>query len=174
MNDFQKENMLPPEATSTKMFDLCMEALKNGFAGEKKKNDALRSAIPFGYDEYKALLAQSAHIILQRRRERNNFVIDPCNEPMISQLYLYLRMDERFAGDLRKGVMLIGKYGSGKTLIMQAMVEMYNAAVRSLQVRHPLLRFVKSSELLNSVKEKPIGSFSRMPPVIDEFGREPK
>jgi len=153
---------------------LCMEALKNSFASERKKNVALRSPLPFGYSEFKTLLGQSAHIILQRRRERNSFDIDENNEPTIAQLYLYLKMDERFTGDLQKGVMLVGKYGSGKTLIMQAMVEMYNTAVRTLHVRHPLLRFVKSSELLDALTEKSVNDFSRMPLVIDELGREPK
>jgi hypothetical protein len=34
MNGFKKENMLPPGAISTKMFDLCMDILKTGFASE--------------------------------------------------------------------------------------------------------------------------------------------
>jgi DNA replication protein DnaC len=174
METIQKENTLPQRAISTKAFDLCMEVLKNSCAGEKKKSDAIRSPIPFGYDEYKALLSQSANVILQRRRERNGFVIDEYNEPVISQIYLYLKMNDKFSGDLQKGVMLVGKYGSGKTLIMQAMSEMYNTAVRTLQVRHPILRFVKSTELLYSVKEKSVNDFSRMPLVIDELGREPK
>ena len=174
MENIQKENTLLQRAISTKPFDLCMEALKNSFAGEKKKTEALRSPIPFGYEDYKALLSQSAQVILQRRRERNSFVIDEYNEPVIAQIYLYMKMNERFSGDLQKGIMLVGKYGSGKTLIMQAMAEMYNTAVRTLQVRHPLLRFMKSSELLYSVKEKSVSDFSRVALVIDELGREPK
>ena len=174
MKDFQKENTSPPGATSTDWANLCMEALKNQFASERKKNAALRVPLPFGYDAYKALLGQSADVILERRRERNRFVIDVANEPVIAQIYLYLKMDERFAGDLHKGVMIVGKYGSGKTLIMQAMVEMYNTMIHTLHIQRQLLKFIKSSELLDALKEKPVSSFSRMPLVIDEFGREPK
>ncbi|GHV33115.1 hypothetical protein FACS1894177_09550 [Bacteroidia bacterium] len=76
MNDFQKENMLPPEVISMNRIDLCMEALKSRFAGEKRINDAVRFPFPFGYDEYKTLLAQSANVILERRRENHTFVID--------------------------------------------------------------------------------------------------
>ena len=176
MNDFQKENTSPRKATSINWFDLCMDALENRIAGEKKKNVAVRFPIPFGgYDDFKPLLCKSAQIILERRRERNIFVIDESNEPVISQIYLYMKMDERFNGDLQKGIMLVGKYGSGKTLIMQAMAELHNTLVHTLQLQRPLLKFVKSSELLDSVKEKTGDKlFSRIPLVIDEFGREPK
>ncbi|GHV33112.1 hypothetical protein FACS1894177_09540 [Bacteroidia bacterium] len=75
---------------------------------------------------------------------------------------------------MQKGIMLVGKYGSGKTLIMQAMVEMYNTVIHTLHIQYPLLKFIKSSELLEILKEKPLKSFSRLPLVIDEFGREPK
>ncbi|GHT68652.1 hypothetical protein AGMMS50239_34160 [Bacteroidia bacterium] len=174
MNDFQKENMSPPGVTSMNKLDLCMEALKSRFAGEKRINDAVRFPFPFGYNEYITLLAQSADIILEWRRENSTFVIDNKNEPVIEQLYLYLRIDGRFSGDMQKGIMLVGKYGSGKTLIMQAMVEMYNTVIHTLHIQCPLLKFIKSSELLEILKEKPVKSFSRLPLVIDEFGREPK
>jgi DNA replication protein DnaC len=151
-----------------------MTALKNSFAGEKKKNDAARFPFPFGYGEFKSLLAQSAQVILERRRERNIFAIDGNNEPVIAQIFLYLKMNERFNGDLQKGIMLVGRYGSGKTLIMQALCEMYNTVIHTLHIQRPLLKFIKSSELLDAVKEKTVGSFSRMPLVIDEFGREAK
>jgi DNA replication protein DnaC len=151
-----------------------MEALKSRFAGEKKINEAVRFPFPFEYSGYKNLLTQSANVILERRRGNNTFVIDGKNEPVIEQLYLYLKMDDRFSGDMQKGIMLVGKYGSGKTLIMQAIVEMYNTVIHTLHIQRPLLKFVKSSELLEALKEKPVKAYSKMPLVIDEFGREPK
>ncbi len=174
MKDFQKENLLPQAVTSMNKLDICMETLKARFASEKKENELLRFPFPFEYGEYKLLLAQSANVILEKRREKNLFVFDDKNEPVIKQLYLYLRKDERFSGDMRKGVMLVGKYGCGKTLIMQAMAEMYNSVIYSLHIQRPLLKFFKSSELISILKEKPVKSFSRMPLIIDEFGREPK
>lgn len=174
MNDFQKENLSHRAATSISRLDICIEALKERFADEKKKSDALRFPFPFDYEEYKTMLAQSANIILEHRREKNSFVIDNLNESIIRQLYLYLRLDEHFAGDLQKGIMLVGKYGSGKTLIMEALSEMYNVVVRSLHIPRPMLRFVKSSNLLSEIQEKSVLAFSKMPLIIDEFGREPK
>jgi DNA replication protein DnaC len=120
------------------------------------------------------MLTGSANIILEKRRERNTFIVDDKNEPVIRQLFLYLKMDESFSGDIWKGVMLVGKYGSGKTLIMQAMAEMYNTVILSLHIQRPLLTFIKSSELLGILKEKPVKQFSKLPLIIDELGREPK
>lgn len=120
------------------------------------------------------LLTQSANTILEKRREKTCFVIDSLNESIIEQLYFYLRMDGRFSGDLRKGIMLMGKYGCGKTIIMQAIAEMYNTVIYSLHIQRPLLKFFKSSDLQNILKAKSIGAFSKMPLIIDEFGREPK
>ncbi|KAA6341033.1 hypothetical protein EZS27_011124 [termite gut metagenome] len=175
MKDFQKENSLPLGVTSmNNMLSICMDTIKARFAGERKINDALRFPFPFEYEEYKLLLAQNANVILEKRREKTRFVFDDKNEPVIRQLFLYLKMDEAFSGDIQKGIMLVGKYGCGKTLIMQAMTEMYNSVIHSLHIERPLLKFFKSSELLDMLKDKSIKYFARMPLIIDEFGREPK
>jgi len=151
-----------------------MNTLRNGVAGEKKKNINARFPFHFGYDDFKALFGQSANIIFARRREQHNFVIDENNEAVIAQIYLYMTMDEKFCGDLQKGIMLVGKYGSGKTLIMQAMAELHNAIINTMQIQRPLLKFLKSSDLLEDLKDKHIKNYARLPLVIDEFGREPK
>lgn len=151
-----------------------MESLKARFSSERKDNENIRFVFPFEYDGYVSLLTQSVNTILEKRKERTSFVIDTLNESVIEQLYLYLRLDERFSGDLKKGIMLMGKYGCGKTIIMQAITEMYNTVIHSFHIQRPLLKFIKSSDLQNILKEKPTNVFSRRPLVIDEFGREPK
>lgn len=174
MKNIQNENLLPQAVTSTNRFNICMDSLNARLSGEKKESDSLRFVFPFEYDEYAQLFEQSANIILKKRRERATFVIDEQNEPIIKQLYLYLTLDDRFSGDLNKGIMLMGKYGCGKTIIMQSLVEMYNTVIHSLHIQRPLLKFFKSSDLQNILKGKPSNFYSKMPLVIDEFGREPK
>jgi len=51
---------------------------------------------------------------------------------------------------------------------------MYNAVIHSFHIQRPLLKFLKSTELLDILKEKSVKAYSKMPLVIDEFGREPK
>lgn len=174
MENIHKENSLPAGAISIKYFEVCAKSLQARFSDEKKKNEILRFVFPFEYEQYLQLFTQSANIIMEKRREKREFLIDKFNEPIIQQLYLYLRIDNRFDGDLQKGIMLMGKYGCGKTLILEAVVEMYNTIIRELYIQRPLLKFMKSMELLESLKEKSVKSFSLFPLVIDEFGREPK
>jgi len=94
MKDFQKENTLPPGVISIDRLGLCMEAIQARFSGERKENESIRYPFPFEYDEYKLMLVQSANVILERRREKNTFVVDDKNEPVIRQLFLYLRINE--------------------------------------------------------------------------------
>lgn len=55
MKDFQNVNTLHQAATSTKdWFELCMNTLRNGVAGEKKKNINARFPFHFGYDDFKS------------------------------------------------------------------------------------------------------------------------
>lgn len=140
----------------------------------RKDKDNIRFIFPFEYDEYVLLFTQSVNTILEKRREKTSFVIDSLNESIIEQLYFYLRLDDCFSRDLRKGIMLMGKYDCGKTIIMQAITEMYNTVIHSLHIQRPMLKFFKSSDLQNILKAKPIGAFSKMLLIIDEFGREPK
>lgn len=174
MENIHKENTSSGEVTSIKQFYLCMDSIKARFSDEKKKNENLRFVFPFEYERYVQLLIQSTKVILEKRRERMTFIIDKYNEHVIHQLYLYLRSDESFEGDLQKGIMLMGKYGCGKTVIWESIVEMYNTIIQELYIQKPLLKFIKSINLLETLKEKPIKSFSKFPLVIDEFGREPK
>lgn len=174
MTDFQKENSLPQGAISMNKLDICRETIKARFTSERKENSVIRFQFPFEYEEYKLLLSDSANNILEKRREQNLFIVDNKNESIIEQLYFYLTLNKQFSGDLQKGIMLVGKYGCGKTLIMQAMAEMYNSVIHALHIQRPLLKFFKSSELQEILKGKPIRTYSRMPLVVDEFGREQK
>lgn len=82
----------------------------------RKDNDNIRFIFPFEYDEYVLLFTQSVNSILEKRREKTSFVIDSLNESIIEQLYFYLRLDDRFSGDLRKGIMLMGSMTVEKQL----------------------------------------------------------
>jgi len=172
--NFLDGNLLPTEAILTDQFELCQRAVESLFSDERKKNETKRLQFPFGYEQFVNLLSRCAEIILERRGESTRFTIDSENETVIREIYLYLRQDSCFSGDLQKGVLLMGKYGCGKTLIMQSVSTMYNIIVGESVYRRPLLKFIKSTELLDLVQEKSVKSYSRMPLIIDELGREPK
>ena len=53
----------------------------------------------------------------------NPYKITKDNEAVIDQLCYYFAMDEKFTGDPKKGIMLIGKPGVGKTHLMNFFVK---------------------------------------------------
>ncbi|KAA6313773.1 hypothetical protein EZS27_035508 [termite gut metagenome] len=73
------------------------------FAGERKKMNGRLFPFPHPYDEYRQMLTGSAHILLEKQRERNTFMMEDKNEPVIKQLFLYLKMDESFLGVYMEG-----------------------------------------------------------------------
>jgi hypothetical protein len=78
------------------------------FTGERKKTSGRLFPFLHPYDEYWQVFTKSAHILLEKRRERNTFMVDDKNEPVIKQLFLYLRMGESFSGDIWKGILPVG------------------------------------------------------------------
>ena len=50
---------------------------------------------------------------------KKGYQITPYNKAILNQLCLYFTNDSRFAGDLRKGIYLVGPVGCGKSLLMK-------------------------------------------------------
>lgn len=59
------------------------------------------------------------NLLLQTKSKTGkHFELTEWNAPVIKQLCLYFSNDERFEGDLNKGILLMGNPGSGKTHLM--------------------------------------------------------
>jgi DNA replication protein DnaC len=101
-------------------------------------------------------------------------VIDKYNEPVIKQLYWYVTGNSSFTGDLTKGLLLQGKYGCGKTVLLETYSMLHNHIVRKLNLNYPVLQFIKSVQLQEQIKEQSMEMFVKRPLIIDEFGRESK
>ena len=86
-------------------------------------------------------------VCLLNRNQDRNFVIDNNNEPVIKQLYYFATSDPSFAGDLNRGILLQGKYGCGKTVLLETYSLLHNHIVRKFSLNYPLLSFIKAMEL---------------------------
>jgi DNA replication protein DnaC len=93
---------------------------------------------------------------------------------MIEQIYLYATGNSSFDGDLNKGIMLQGKYGCGKTLILETYSLLHNHIARKFSPNYPLFTFIKSVELQEQIIKHSASAFAKRPLIIDEFGRESK
>jgi DNA replication protein DnaC len=133
-----------------------------------------RLPLPLDYTDFQNLFRSFGTVCLHHRNQNRSFVIDGDNEPMIGQLYLYATGNPSFTGDLKKGIMLQGKYGCGKTLILETYSLLHNHVIRKFSLRHPLLTFIKSMELQEQIIKQSASAFAKRPLIIDEFGRESK
>ena len=141
---------------------------------EKEKMRRRRLVLPLAYAEFRELFLSFGKCCLFLRNQNRDFVIDKFNEPVIEQLYLYATNNPAFAGDLNKGIMLQGKYGCGKTLLLESYSILHNHVIKKFFLNRPLLTFIKSVELQEQIRQQSVQAFARRPLIIDEFGRESK
>lgn len=147
---------------------------KEIITAEKKKTRQRRFLLPFKYSEFRNLFIMLGTACLNKRNQNKNFVIDENNEPAIKQLHYYATNNPAFARDLTKGILLQGKYGCGKTILLKTYSVLHNHIIRKYCLNYPLLLFIRSVELQEQIRKKSTSHFTRRPIVIDEFGRESK
>ncbi len=161
------------EATSTNMSNIIGE-MKNLLTEQQQRMPMRRFRLTSTYDEFREMLTLSAQYILQQQGKKCRFIIDNNNEATIEQLYLYLSHDPKFCGDLNRGVMLQGKYGCGKTLLMQSYAHLQNHLIHRFEMHVPLVTFKSSTEIVAEIRANGVIPLSKRELLIDEFGREPK
>jgi len=154
------------------------QTLKSGVSGivsdEKEKMLSRRIILPLAYSDFRDLFQSFGNVCLYNRNQNKTFEIDHFNEPIIEQLYLYATNNLSFNSDLNKGIMLQGKFGCGKTLILETYSMLHNHAVKKFSLNRPLLTFIKSVELQEQLMRQSAWMFVHRPLIIDEFGRESK
>ncbi|KAA6326191.1 hypothetical protein EZS27_024675 [termite gut metagenome] len=143
-------------------------------SGEKEKMQRKRLLLPLTYPDFRNLFISFGTCCLFSRNQDRSFVIDRNNEPVVEQLYYYATHNPSFAGDLNKGVLLQGKYGCGKTILLETYSLLHNHIIKKFCLNQPLLLFIKSMELQEQIMKQSVKMFVQRPLIIDEFGRESK
>lgn len=164
------------EVTSTNvtLYDILKNDIQDIVTREKEKIEHQRLPLNLDYSEFCDLFILFGSYNFKRQNQQHDFVIDANNEFIIKQLYLYIKNDSSFDGDLNKGIMLQGKYGCGKTAILEAYTLLHNHMILRFGIPIPLFTFVKSINLQELLMKQSIQSFTYKPLVIEEFGRESK
>lgn len=83
---------------------------------------------------YKILLFEMQNIIKERKSD-DELILNAANKQVIGQVALWYSWDNRFKGDVRKGLMIRGNVGTGKSLIVQALCRM----IPNLEILNPIL-----------------------------------
>ncbi|MDR0572724.1 MAG: ATP-binding protein [Tannerella sp.] len=161
-------------STNSQFLQAMQEDAQEIVAREKEKMLKQRLPLPLAYLDFKNLFRSFGTVCLHHRNQNRNFIIDNDNTPMIEQLYLYATGNPSFEGNLGKGIMLQGKYGCGKTLILETYSLLHNHVIRKYHLNYLLLTFIKSVELQEQILKQSASAFAKRPLIIDEFGRESK
>lgn len=161
-------------STKSSFYDLLKTDIEDKISREKKKIEQSELPLPISFDEFCDLFVSFGTYNLLQQNQKINFEIDKYVEPIIQQLFFYLTRDSQFVGDLNKGIMLQGKFGCGKTVIMETFMTIHNHIVNLFGVQRPLITFIKSLDLQDKLMNQTMQSFVLRPLIIDEFGREPK
>ena len=85
--------------------------------------------------------------------------------------------NKEFKGDLNKGIMLIGYYGCGKSLLLESYAHLQNMLInQGGYAKYKLITFINSIELVDKITKSENGAiknYAFRPLIIDELGREP-
>lgn len=161
-------------STNRKLFEALQRDVQDILSYEKEKSRRRRLFLPLAYPEFQELFVSFGTYSLSRRNQKKVFVIDKNNETIIEQIYLYATNNLAFAGDLDKGIMLQGKFGCGKSVILETYSLLHNHIVKNYSMNQPYLTFIQSTELQEQIIKQSVKTFSQRPLIIDEFGRESK
>lgn len=161
-------------STNQQFYQAMQKDAQEIVAREKEKMRQRRLPLPLAYSDFQNLFSTFGTVCLHNRNQDRNFIVDRDNEAMIEQLYFYATGNPSFDGDLSRGIMLQGKFGCGKTILLETYSFLHNHVVRKFCLNHPLFTFIKSVELQEQIAKQSASLFARKPLIIDEFGRESK
>lgn len=117
-------------------------------------------------DMFCNLLKAKADKLLSQKGILKEYKIDDDNREIIRQLYLYFIGSDICKWNIHAGIILAGKIGCGKTLLMTSYIQLSNELINKQ------ITSFHSKDLADVIKEKGIKEILQRPIFIDELGRE--
>lgn len=145
---------------------------------QKKYDDIVVNTQPrfklnFGYADFIEILKYQAKIFFLKKKNIPdfNFQITAENEGLIKQIFLYLTADSRFKGNLHKGILLSGSIGTGKTLLLNLLIDILQSFCNVGHFgRISAEKYCEKAKKTDEIND----SFFSKPLFIDDIGKEPE
>lgn len=136
-------------------------------ADMQDNTERMRWHRPLGYNQFMSMITAAAENIMRRRGTYAAYVVDGVNRDFVIQLYYYFIGDQaKCKMNVDKGIFLYGSIGSGKTLIMSALLEVIHAMCNIST------RTIHAKQIYETIGKNGIETLVPCPLFIDELGRE--
>ena len=124
----------------------------------------------FDAEKIYRLMLQEMEREIKKRNPEKQLILNETNRHVVGQDALWYSWDNRFKGDVAKGLMIRGNVGTGKTLIMKSLCNI----IKDVEILIP--RFIHVSELQDLYMQSDFDEIDvvkrRFYTIIDDLGVE--
>lgn len=137
----------------------------------KQLNDLTKIRQQISCEEFKTLFIIRAHQAMADRKNFNQFIIDDDNREVINMMYAYITMNMNGVFNPFIGIVLNGRYGCGKSVLIEAFCMVLNDLIFREKNK---IESIHSIELAEQIKRVGVIPYARKPLLIQDIGKEKK